>query len=549
VNGSGPALLLVDDNEDNRYTLSRRLNRAGYTDLTMALNGREALELLRARPFDLMLLDVMMPEMNGYEVLEALKADPRLRNLPVIMISALDQIESVIRCIELGAEDYLPKPFNPTLLKARVGASLEKKRLRDEVDAYLARIEAELAWARQIQLEMVPQDFPQVTPQSAADLFAVLQPARQVGGDLYDFFYRDPETLCLVIADVSDKGAPAALFMARTKTLVRLVTTLLRTESDARPPPDEVIAMVNKELCDGNGQGMFVTLVVAMLDLQSRTLRYCNAGHTNLLVVAADGELRVLADGRGKPVGILPDSAYTTAEHRLAPGDCLFLYTDGVTEAIDGKGGFFGEDRLQQVLRPVAGASAREVVEAVMERVRAFADGVAQFDDIAAMAVRIVGDSSVAARPKAAVVANALPARVEIDIHDRLEELPQVSLLLDELAADHHLPSDAVADMQVALDEVLTNIAQYAYPDPGDHKIHVAFSVYHDTLEAVIEDGGRPFDPLSVAPADRSVPLRERRVGGLGIHLVRNLMSEAAYARVGETNRLTLKRFLPDRKR
>ena len=394
MTGPEPALLLVDDNEDNRYTLSRRLSRAGYTNLTMALNGREALELLRARPFDLMLLDVMMPEMNGYEVLEALKADPRFRNLPVIMISALDQIESVIRCIELGAADYLPKPFNPTLLKARVGASLEKKRLRDEVDAYLARIEAELAWARQIQLDMVPQDFPEVTPQSAADIFAVLQPARQVGGDLYDFFYRDPETLCLVIADVSDKGAPAALFMARTKTLVRLVTTLLRTESGARPSPSEVIAMVNEELCVGNGQGMFVTLVVAMLDLPRRTLRYCNAGHTHVIVVAADGELRVLAEGRGKPVGILPDSAYTTAEHRLAPGDCLFLYTDGVTEAIDGKGGFFGEDRLQDVLRPFAGASAREVVEAVVERVRAFADATAQSDDIAAMAVRYAAFST-----------------------------------------------------------------------------------------------------------------------------------------------------------
>lgn len=548
MTGPEPALLLVDDNEDNRYTLSRRLSRAGYTNLTMALNGREALELLRARPFDLMLLDVMMPEMNGYEVLEALKADPRFRNLPVIMISALDQIESVIRCIELGAADYLPKPFNPTLLKARVGASLEKKRLRDEVDAYLARIEAELAWARQIQLDMVPQDFPEVTPQSAADIFAVLQPARQVGGDLYDFFYRDPETLCLVIADVSDKGAPAALFMARTKTLVRLVTTLLRTESGARPSPSEVIAMVNEELCVGNGQGMFVTLVVAMLDLPRRTLRYCNAGHTHVIVVAADGELRVLAEGRGKPVGILPDSAYTTAEHRLAPGDCLFLYTDGVTEAIDGKGGFFGEDRLQDVLRPFAGASAREVVEAVVERVRAFADATAQSDDIAAMAVRIVGDAPAAARPKAPALAEAQPVRAEIDIRDQLEDLPQVSRLLDKLAAEHHLPSDAVADTQVALDEVLTNIAQYAYPDPGDHAIHVVFGVYHDRVEVVIEDGGRPFDPLGAPPPDRAAPLSDRRVGGLGIHFVRNLMSEVQYARVGETNRLTLKRFLSDRK-
>ena len=133
MNPAEAALLVVDDNEDNRYTLTRRLSREGYTNLTTAANGREALELLQGKPIDLVLLDIMMPDMNGYEVLEHLKADPELRHIPVIMISAVDEIESVIRCIELGAEDYLSKPFNPTLLRARVGASLERKQLLDQV--------------------------------------------------------------------------------------------------------------------------------------------------------------------------------------------------------------------------------------------------------------------------------------------------------------------------------------------------------------------------------------------------------------------------------
>ena len=124
---SDAALLVVDDNEDNRYTLTRRLKREGYTNLTTANDGLEALQLLRSKKFDLLLLDIMMPEMNGYEVLEHLKADAELRHLPVIMISAVGEVDSVVRCIELGAEDYLPKPFDATLLRARVGASLEKK--------------------------------------------------------------------------------------------------------------------------------------------------------------------------------------------------------------------------------------------------------------------------------------------------------------------------------------------------------------------------------------------------------------------------------------
>lgn len=136
------ALLVVDDNEDNRYTLTRRLQREGYTNLTSASDGRQALELLRSKKFDLMLLDIMMPEMNGYQVLEHLKADAELRHLPVIMISAVEEAASVVRCIELGAEDYLPKPFDATLLRARVGASLEKKRLRDEIREWNRTLEA-----------------------------------------------------------------------------------------------------------------------------------------------------------------------------------------------------------------------------------------------------------------------------------------------------------------------------------------------------------------------------------------------------------------------
>jgi class 3 adenylate cyclase len=143
LSDDGPALLVVDDNEDNRYTLTRRLNREGYENLAIAENGQEALERMGERAFDLVLLDIMMPIMNGYEVLERIKADMALRDIPVIMISALEEMDSVIRCIKLGAEDYLPKPFNAALLRARIGASLEKKRLRDQEAGHLKQIETE----------------------------------------------------------------------------------------------------------------------------------------------------------------------------------------------------------------------------------------------------------------------------------------------------------------------------------------------------------------------------------------------------------------------
>jgi adenylate cyclase len=167
-------VLVVDDNEVNRDLLSRRLQRHGH-QIEVAYDGRQALEKMRQQAFDLVLLDIMMPEMNGYEVLEYLKADAALRHIPVIMISALDDIESVVRCIELGAEDYLFKPFNPTLLKARIGACLEKKRLRDQEQAYLKQLKEEQEKSERLLLNILPKtiaDQLKQSPQIIADNFA-----------------------------------------------------------------------------------------------------------------------------------------------------------------------------------------------------------------------------------------------------------------------------------------------------------------------------------------------------------------------------------------
>lgn len=385
------ALLIVDDNEDNRYTLTRRLQREGYTNLTAAVDGQRALELLGTRAFDLILLDVMMPGLNGYEVLERLRADSRLRHIPVIMISALDEIDSVIRCIELGAEDYLAKPFNPTLLRARVGASLEKKRLRDDIVACLERIEDELRSARDVQLDMVPTDFPVPSAEGPVEIFATLEPARQIGGDLYDFFWGEDGRLYFVIADVSDKGAPAALFMARTKTMIRLVATLSRGQAGLPLEPDRIISKVNEELCLDNRQGMFVTVFFGILDPETAMVSFCNAGHNPPFVMGAANGVTALDGPRSKPLGIRPTFIYETGTHKLDPGDCIFLFTDGITEAMDVAGEWFSEERLQETLRSLAGEPASAIVRGVIAKVREFAAAAPQADDIAAMAIRRSG--------------------------------------------------------------------------------------------------------------------------------------------------------------
>ena len=380
-------LLVVDDNEDNRYTLIMRLQLEGYEKITEADDGESALELLRAQDFDLVLLDVMMPKVDGYQVLQRLKAAGQLHNIPVIMISALNEIDSVVRCIELGAVDYLAKPFDPILLRARVGASLEKKRLRDEVAAYLARMESDLELARELQLSMLPTDFEKLIAAQRLEIFAMMEPAREVGGDLYDFFEMDDGRLCFLIGDVSGKGAAAALFMARTKNVIRLIARLLRGTHGSVPTPAEIIAAVNKELCQDNTGMMFVTLFLGILDTATGEIDFVNAGHNPPYLLAGNKVVPVAGCG-GRALGVRSNSPYETGNLTLAPGDAIFLYTDGVTEAFNNNDQMFSDERLEAVLRDVATGRPQAIITAVSGAVGAFADGAEQSDDITAAVIR-----------------------------------------------------------------------------------------------------------------------------------------------------------------
>jgi sigma-B regulation protein RsbU (phosphoserine phosphatase) len=376
-------ILIVDDVENNRYTLGMLLDLEGYSQVAQACDGAEALERLGAEAFDLVLLDVMMPNLDGYQVLERLKAEGRLHRLPVVMISALQELDSVVRCIELGAEDYLPKPFNPVLLKARIGACLEKKRLRDQAAAQLERMEAELHAARELQASMVPTRFPAPGPRNPLEAAGVLKPARELGGDFYDFFRLADGTAVLLIGDVSDKGVPAALFMARSLNAVRML---------ASPPagpldPGEVLRRANQELARANDATMFVTLFLGAIDPGTRTLRYANAGHNEPYVLGATG-VRPVTVTKGLPLAAKPGTGYVTGTLRLAPGDSLFAFTDGVTEAMNADGAAFGEGRLEALLAGLRGESASELVSGVTKAVERFVGEAPQSDDIAALAVR-----------------------------------------------------------------------------------------------------------------------------------------------------------------
>jgi phosphoserine phosphatase RsbU/P len=386
----GPRILVVDDNDDNRYTLTLYLELEGYRNVEVAEDGDAAIARLEREPFDLVLLDVLMPKSDGYQVLTWLKARDRLQNLPVIMVSSLNEMASVVRCIELGAVDYLNKPFDPVLLRARIGASLEKKRLRDEVGMHLARLESELAAARRLQQGMVPSSFPRPTAENPVEIFASMEPAREVGGDLYDFFYADDHTLWFLIGDVSGKGMPAALFMARAKSLIRLAAELMRGKGGVLPDPSDIVTRVNRELCQDNSQMMFVALFLGALATRSGTLRFCNAGH--LAPYRMNGQaLEALAGAEGTVLGVHPEARYSTGQVTLGPGELIYLSTDGVVEAANPQGDVFSEERLQAVLRSTSGSPSAEIVRSVGEAVRDFVGPAIPSDDITMLAIRRTG--------------------------------------------------------------------------------------------------------------------------------------------------------------
>lgn len=324
-------VLVVDDIEANRDVLTRRLERQGY-QAAVAENGRQALERLRADTFDLVLLDIMMPEMDGYEVLQHLKADEGLRHIPVIMISALGELDSVVRCIEMGAEDYLPKPFNPILLKARIGACLEKKRLRDREiqlfgqlqihNAEMARWrkmqDADLAVARVTQQAIVSSPVPPIDGWSVETVY---QPVIQVGGDVYGWRQLDREVWLFWLADATGHGVAAALFTT-------LVASLFERASSASNTARGIMSRVNAEFYDVLRGRSFMTACCVVVDRDGQ-LSFAGAGHPPLLVRRRNGAVETLMS-RNTVMGIDPAAAIGEEVTTLAAGDMALLYTDGL---------------------------------------------------------------------------------------------------------------------------------------------------------------------------------------------------------------------------
>jgi phosphoserine phosphatase RsbU/P len=383
MTNSKAKILVVDDVAENRDLLLRRLTRLGFQMIDQAANGIEALAAIGGKAYDLVLLDIMMPELDGFGVLEKLRSDGRINELPVIVISAMGEIEAVVRCIELGAADFINKPFNPTLLRARVLSTLEKKALSDLTRDELKRKQLELNEARTLQLALAPPPFCGAVGGRALSIDVLLEPAKEVGGDLVDHFCIGDDMVVLALGDVSDKGAGAALMMARTHAMLRALTARPDAAALFREP-HLALGIVNAALAGGNDSCMFVTFLLAALDVASGKLAYVRAGHIPPFHRNGTGKVARLGRMGGPPLGLVETAVYQPDTVTLSAGDQLLIVTDGFTEAHDPGNAIYGEARVEAFLSGLE-TSAGEPLKRLAGQVRAFEAGRPPFDDMAAI--------------------------------------------------------------------------------------------------------------------------------------------------------------------
>jgi serine phosphatase RsbU (regulator of sigma subunit) len=374
---SRQTILIVDDAPENLDLISGIL-KTTYK-VKVAKSGEHALKIIAKSSPDLILLDVMMPEMDGYEVCRRLKSDDITKDVPIIFVTAMEQESDETKGFELGAADYITKPISPSIVQARIKTQLalkdSMKKLHDAYDLIEEqkdRMQQELNVGRDIQLAMVPKIFPDSNDFS---VYATLEPAREVGGDFYDVFNIDDDRICLCIGDVSGKGVPAALFMAVAKTLINA-----RASSDSSTA--SIVTHTNDELSKNNDGCLFVTLFVCILNTRTGELMTTNAGHNPPFLKHTNGSITVLPLCSGPAVAAIEGATYTENIIQLQHNDILLLFTDGVTEADNLDRTLFGEEKLEKILADWQHGSMEELVKHVVTETHKYEGKDRQADDI-----------------------------------------------------------------------------------------------------------------------------------------------------------------------
>ena len=382
------------------------------------------------------------------------------------------------------------------------------------------RIETELNVATQIQSDMLPRIFPAFPERREFDIYASMTPAREVGGDFYDFFLLDRDRLAMVIADVSGKGVPAALFMVVTKTL-------LKNAVQTGLSPKEALEKVNNQLCENNEAEMFVTVWLGVYEISTGKLTAANAGHEYPAICRAGGSFELLKDRHGFVLAGMENVRYREYELEIGVGDTLFVYTDGVTEATDGSGNLYGTDRMLAALNQNQKhkPGPEELLHQIKTDIDRFVDTAPQFDDITMLSIqrKETEDTGV---------------RQSLQIEPESENNSRVCEFLERILEGQRAPMKVIAQVNIAADEIFSNIARYS----GASSVRVDCGITDRRVMIRFTDDGMPYDPTAQPEPDITLPAEKRESGGLGILMVKKSMDLMSYEYTDGRNSLTLEK-------
>ena len=371
----------------------------------------------------------------------------------------------------------------------------------NEVRMKEQHIEDELAIARNIQQSLLPSE-KSIKNVKTLEIKGLQIPAKFVGGDLFDFYVRGNKLL-FCIGDVSGKGVPAALLMAISHSLFRT----LSAQSDR---PEKIIEALNNAISENNPDIMFITMFLGIMDLTTGTISYCNAGH-NPPIVIKNGHAEYLDTEPSLLLGVECSAQYAANELTLASGDTLFLYTDGLTEAENAEKEVFGEQRALKAAAAFNTQTAEQQIEQLHQAVHLFVDGAEQSDDLTMLAIRYVRSDHT------------------LVMENRIPELDKLMPFLSHFFEQENMDMSLLPQLDLALEEAATNVIMYAYPEGEKGTAELTLALKNGKLLSVLSDSGTPFNPLEQQEANLDVSLEERKIGGLGIHLIKEIMSEISY--------------------
>ena len=392
-----------------------------------------------------------------------------------------------------------------------------------QITAEKERIGAELDVASKIQKDMLPGVFPPFPDRCEFELYASMTPAKEVGGDFYDFYFVDQDHLALTIADVSGKGIPASLFMVISKTL-------LKNQAQTGSSPRETLTFVNHQLCQNNEMMMFCTVWLGILDLKTGKLVASNGGHEYPAVKKKDGGYTLMKQIHDPALGIIDGIRYREYEIQLEPEDSLYVYTDGVPEATDASEEQLGEDRMIEALNMDPDVTPERVIARVHEAIHTFVKEEPQFDDITMLCLKYLGPA-------------AGNASKELTVPAREENVEEITRFIAEQLENISCPEDDQFAITLAVEEIFANIASYAYED-GEGDVQVSFSFDENSRMVKIDfsDSGLPFDPTARPAPDITLRPEDRQIGGLGIYIVKQTMDEVKYQYTGGKNQLMIRK-------